>query len=176
MGPKMYFGVEAKKITQIDYYFSDKSLYGCNKKYPIPNSMAQCGNNCVEIFNECGIPKDFQKMFMVCNPISFHTSLASPSIIRKKDFFHRVKAKEILTAMPIYLSLSKNWDNVYGYMACEKPAFDVENCYRCKRDIVISFYKLLRAQGLMDNYLMALSKIMGIPIKSDVDSYKISTK
>lgn len=175
MDLKLYIGVDASNINLINYIFTDEKLHGSNNEYPKPQSMAICGENSCSIFEKHGVLKEYQKMFMICNSFSKFLSFPSPWGYRKKNVFHRFTAREFVTDLPIYLSIN-NYYEVYGYMACDKPAFDVDYCYEVKKEDIIQFFKELREKGLFDNYLNALGEIVHMNIKSYIDSNKINKK
>ncbi len=172
---KKYLSVDAENIIMIDYWFSDQSFYGSFNSYPKPQTMVSCGDNSISIFERNNVPQDYQRIFIETNSISQTLCLPSSAIIRKKNALHRFEGREFITEMPINLSVSQ-YDEIYGYMASEKPAFDVRSCYDVEKNEVIRFFGELRKDGLFDNYLKALGEIEHIEIKSDIDSNKVKIK
>lgn len=169
---KLYLAVEADNIVIIDYCFSDQQILGSKDIYPKPQCMAVCGDNSVSIFEKNGIPEMYRKMFLVTNSLALSFCPSSSSMVRKKNIFQRVKSHEFITDIPIYLSCN-GYDDIYGYMASDKPTFDVKNCYGVRKDDVIRFFNELRDNDLLDNYIKTLGEIIRMEVKSNFDTNKV---
>ena len=165
---KDYLCVDAENIQLINYIFTDQ-IFNEND-YLKPKVTPVGGESSIKIFEQNGIPEEYQKAYMTCSHISM--SLADLKNSRSNLYttkFNRFKAKGYLTGTPIYLAIS-NSDRIFGQMVGDNPRFDVRDCYVCDKNEVDKFLIEIRKNGLLDNYLKAISEILQLNIKSYFDS------
>ncbi len=158
---KRYIGVDANNIIMIMHIFSDEGL-DYSRKYPQPLITAFSKGKGSEIFERNGIPKEYQKMFMVVNnnlsmdfqDIRTHHINLSPASHR----MNRFKAREYISETEVYLAY--NSEHVLkGEKAGLPCAFDLDNCYVCEEHEVKEFILELRDKGLLDNYIKSIMEI-----------------
>ncbi len=173
MRKKYYIRVDGYNIKTINYIFTDSNNIDCLDEYSEAKSLPCGGESGTVIFEKHGIPEQYQRMYMVANPISIFFSMPTMTAREKISVFQRFKAKEILTDIPVYLTNDKIVPIFSGYMAVEKPPFNIECCYECNKENVLQFYNNLKKVGLWDQYLEALGEIMNIDIEKDLNGNKI---
>lgn len=171
---KRYIGVNANEVRLIMHIFSDNGLND-KRDYPQPKITAFSKGTGTEVFERNGIPKEYQKMFMIVNnnmsmafqDIRIHHINLSPASFK----FNRFKAREYISETEVYIAYNSEHE-LRGQQAGFPCAFDLGSCYICSEEKVKDFMIGLREKGLLDNYIKSIMEITYTKYLTGYDSNK----
>ena len=155
-----YICFDATNVRLLKYAFTDHKIPGYKDTYPKPRIVAIGGENSNSIFENNGIPLEFQKVF-------FNYNVISKGLINFKGN-PTFKARGYLTNIPLRLKINQ-YGVISGEMIGEKSQFDVYNGFVCNKEYVEMFFIDLRKQGLIGNYIQAINEILNMRFISDID-------
>ena len=178
MSAKKYIGVDAKNIYLIMHILNadkdDRSII-----YSQPSMISFTDGNATEIFEKNGVPKEYQKMFMVVNnnlSMAFQRMIAhSINLYPAAHKFNRFKAREFISGTELFIAHNSNYE-LSGKQVGSPYAIDFSNCYIFDEEKVKKFIFELREKGIFDNYIKSIFEITHIMFESEFDSNKGKAK
>lgn len=169
MVSEKYIAVDAMNIELLQYEYS----VSISQK---PNIIKHFEGTAKEIFEKNGVPCEYQKLFMIANPISMSFQKINPSDNSLNVFkYHRFRAKEFLTGLGIILAFSKN-GRIHGQQESNPSTFVVDKCYECSREVLISFMSQLKEKKLLDSYVKSMAETMEYRSKVSYELYEAQIK
>ena len=110
MQHKKFIGVEAKNIYLITHILKDDN----DKTYPQPSIISFTDGTATEIFEKNGIPKEYQKMFMVVNnnlSMAFQKTIShSINLQPAAHKFNRFKARELILGTELFVAYDSSYE------------------------------------------------------------------
>lgn len=175
MQHKKFIGVEAKNIYLITHILKDDN----DKTYPQPSIISFTDGTATEIFEKNGIPKEYQKMFMVVNnnlSMTFQKIIShSINLQPAAHKFNRFKARELILGTELFVAYDSSYE-LSGKQVGFPYAFDFNHCYISDEKEVKDFIIGLREKELFDNYIKSISEINHIMFESEFDLNKGKVK
>ena len=175
MQHKKFIGVEAKNIYLITHILKDDN----DKTYPQPSIISFTDGTATEIFEKNGIPKEYQKMFMVVNnnlSMAFQKTIShSINLQPAAHKFNRFKAREFVSGTELFVAYNSRYE-LSGKQVGFPYAFDFNHCYISDEKEVKDFIIGLREKELFDNYIKSISEINHIMFESEFDLNKGKVK
>lgn len=175
MQHKKFIGVEAKNIYLITHILKDDN----DKTYPQPSIISFTDGTATEIFEKNGIPKEYQKMFMVVNnnlSMAFQKTIShSINLQPAAHKFNRFKARELILGTELFVAYDSSYE-LSGKQVSFPYAFDFNHCYISDEKEVKDFIIGLREKELFDNYIKSISEINHIMFESEFDLNKGKVK
>ena len=175
---KKFIGVEAKNIYLIMHILKDDNG-DRSMTYPQPSTISFTDGTAIGIFEKNGIPKEYQKMFMVVNnnlSMAFQRMIShSINLYPAAHKFNRFKAREFVSGIELFVAYNSSYE-LSGKQVGFPYAFDFNNCYICDEEEVKNFIIELREKGLFDNYIKSISEITHIMFESEFDLNKGKVK
>ncbi len=172
---KKFIGVEAKNIYLITHILKDDN----DKTYPQPSIISFTDGTATEIFEKNGIPKEYQKMFMVVNnnlSMTFQKIIShSINLQPAAHKFNRFKARELILGTELFVAYDSSYE-LSGKQVGFPYAFDFNHCYISDEKEVKDFIIGLRGKELFDNYIKSISEINHIMFESEFDLNKGKVK
>ena len=164
---KKYIGVNAENIRLFIHAYADN--YG-KKNYSRPDGITFSIGYATELFEKYGIPKEYQKMYMIVNNnlSMLFQDIRNHSINLYAAKLNRFKVREYTTGTEIFIAYNCRHE-LFGQQALSQWSFTVRNCFECSEDEIVKTMIVLREKGLLDNYIKAIAEISHLRVETQCD-------